>query len=78
MGLSILKTKLRKAMLDIPAENVAVQSIPSDADVVVTNVHLKDSVQEKVGSGVLVIPMDNFLDNQEYDKIIKMLKEAGA
>ena len=78
MGLSILKTKLRKAMIDVTAENVAIQSIPSDADVVVTNVHLKDSVQEKVGPDVLVLPLENFLDNKEYDNIIAALKEAGA
>lgn len=78
MGLSILKTKLRKAMIDVSVSNVSVRDIPADVDAVITHVNLKDQVQGLVGDGVLVMGIENFLDNSEYDNIIKQLKAAGA
>ena len=78
MGLSILKTKLRKAMIDVEVSNVSVRDIPSDVDAVITHANLKEQVQGLVGPDVLVLSIENFLDNNQYDNIVKELKAAGA
>jgi PTS system mannitol-specific IIC component len=76
MGVSILKTKMRKAMLDMEVVNVSVDNIPHDADVVITNAVLEERVREKAPNGADVLTIKNFLDNNEYDRIVTYLKKA--
>lgn len=76
MGVSILKTKMRKAMLDMDVANVSVDNIPHDADVVITNAVLEERVREKAPNGANVLTIKNFLDNNEYDRIVTYLKKA--
>ena len=75
MGLSILKTKCRKAMLDLEINNVSVDHIPQDADVIITNKILEERVRGKLTNDPLVLTIENFLDNNEYDRIIAIIKQ---
>ena len=75
MGLSILKTKCRKAMLDIDIDNASVDNIPSDADMIITNKALEERVKEALTNSPIVLTIENFLDNQEYDRIIATIKQ---
>ncbi len=82
MGVSKMKTKLNKAMLDVTIEHSAVKDIPATADAVMTSVSLADRVRATLdGMGrtdVPIFPLTNLLDDAEYDQVIKALKEAGT
>lgn len=76
MGASILKTKMRKAMLDMEVANVSIDNIPSDADIIVTNAVLEGRAREKSPNpDINILTIKNFLDNSEYDRIVAYLKE---
>ncbi|MFM1651573.1 PTS transporter subunit EIIC [Brevibacillus sp. B_LB10_24] len=77
MGVSILKTKARKAMLDIEISNVSVDHIPDDADLIITNAILEERARAKApNSKVPILTIKNFLDSNEYEKIIHILKNT--
>lgn len=85
MGVSMMKSKLSKAMLDIPIEHVAVKDIPMSADMIITSKSLEERVKStinKYDKDIPVFGMMNLLNNAEYDQIIKHLKaynhEASA
>jgi len=76
MGLSILRTKAKKAMLDLEINNCSIDHIPSDADVVITNAVLEDRVRAKLNDpSVPIFVMKNFLNNDEYDRILETIKK---
>lgn len=78
MGVSILQTKLRKAMLNMNVVHVSVNDIPEDADLIITNKVLegraKQAIKEK---DIPILTISNFLDGNEYDVIVKYLKNVG-
>ena len=76
MGVSILRTRLQKAGLYPEIEHVAVAEIPkdADADVVVTNSNLVERAKNTTGGAVPIIPITNFMDQKEYDSIVKHIK----
>ena len=77
MGTSILKMKAKKAMLDIDISHVSVNNIPEDAELIVTNTILKDRARENApNKDVPLLTIENFLDSNEYDKIIDYLKKS--
>ncbi|MBS4206618.1 PTS mannitol transporter subunit IICB [Bacillus sp. FJAT-50079] len=76
MGASILKTKARKAMLNIDIKNVSVDHIPNDVDVIITNAILEDRVRSIIkNKDIPLFTIENFLDNSEYDRIVEKLKK---
>lgn len=79
MGVSMLKTKLQKAMLPVELVHTPINEIPEDIDLIITNVNLaqrvKDTVKQKYNKEVPILSMKNFLDQKRYDEIIKYLKE---
>lgn len=75
MGVSILKTRLQKAGLTPEVSHVAVASIPSDADVVVTNVNLAERAKEVTGGKIPIITLENFMDQKEYDRIVVTIQQ---
>ncbi|CAM3249683.1 PTS mannitol transporter subunit IICBA [Sporolactobacillus spathodeae] len=79
MGASLLKKKIKAAGLDIYVTNVAVSSIPNDAQIVVTQEGLTGRAKERAPQAYHV-SVDNFLDSSKYDALINLLltkKEAS-
>lgn len=79
MGVSILKTKMQKAMLQLELIHTPISEIPEDADLVITNVTLvqrvNDTMKTKYNKEITVLPIENFLDQKRYDEIVEYLKE---
>lgn len=78
MGVSKMKTKLRKAMLEIEVEHSAVKDIPSNADIIITSKALEERVQDtikKYNKNIPIFAMDNLLNDHDYDKIIAQIKK---
>ncbi|MCO7128093.1 PTS mannitol transporter subunit IICBA [Sporolactobacillus shoreicorticis] len=75
MGASLLRKKVKAAGLDINVTNTAVSSIPSDAQIVVTQSELTQRARDKAPSAVH-ISVDNFLSSPEYDLLINQLSKG--
>lgn len=77
MGVSKMKTKLRKAMLDIEVEHSAIKDLPETADIIVTTSALEARVKDtikKYNKKIPVFAMSNLLNDKDYDKIINKIK----
>jgi PTS system mannitol-specific IIC component len=73
MGASILRKKFKDAGLDITVINTAINEIPSDADIVVTQKTLTDRAMAKLPSAEH-ISVENFLNSSKYDELVQRLK----
>jgi PTS system mannitol-specific IIC component len=76
MGASLLKKKVKAAGLDIFVTNTAVSSIPSDAQIVVTQSELTPRARDKAPNAYHV-SVDNFLSSPEYDLLLNQLSNEG-
>lgn len=82
MGESIMKTKLAKAMLDIPVIHTAVAKIGENVDrgdVVITTRPLEERVRSELATAGIELPVfgvDNLLNGDAYDSIIGKIKRA--
>lgn len=74
MGCSILGTRLQSANLNPDISHVAVAEIPTDADVVVTNVNLAERAKMLTKGKIPIITLTNFMDQKEYDRIVEEIK----
>jgi PTS system mannitol-specific IIC component len=74
MGASILRNKVKKAGLDVTVINTAINSLPDDADVVVTHKDLTDRAIAKLPN-VKHISVENFLNSPRYDELINDLQK---
>lgn len=78
MGANILQRRLAAAGLGgVRATNAAIDSLPPDVDVVVTQATLTDRAR-KMAPGAIHVSIDNFLDPESYDRVVEMAKAAGA
>lgn len=79
MGVSILKTKMKKAMLVQELIHTAIPEIPEDVDLIITNITLVDrireTIKEKYSKEVPILPVENFLDQSRYDEIVEYIKK---
>ena len=76
MGASLLKSKIKKAMLDISVTNASLNNIPNDADLIITHKDLLERAKSIVKNpNTQFIGISNFLEAKEYDKIIDILKK---
>lgn len=75
MGASILKNKFKKAgREDIEVTNVAINEIPDDADIVVTQEALTPRAKQNAPNAEH-ISVDNFLGSPKYDELANRLAE---
>ena len=74
MGVSILRTRLQKAALYPQIDHVAVAQIPSDADVVITNINLAERAKMTTKGKIPILTLTNFMDQKEYDRIVQQLQ----
>lgn len=76
MGVSLLKNKVTKAMLDVQVKHNAVAEIDADADIVITSEPLFDrAVSSCPNKAAAVIGFDNLMNKQGYDLIIEEIKK---
>jgi PTS system mannitol-specific IIC component len=72
MGASVLRRKLSAAGSDVTVANTAINDIPPDADIVVTQKTLTDRAKQKAPNAEH-ISIDNFINSPEYDALVKRL-----
>ncbi|GAF24133.1 PTS system, mannitol-specific IIB component [Bacillus sp. JCM 19047] len=74
MGASLLKNKFKKANIEgIHISNTAINSIPSDADIVITHKDLTERAKQKQPNAEH-ISVENFMNSPKYDELIERLK----
>lgn len=76
MGASILRKKFKDANIDVEVTNTAINDIPEDADIVVTQKTLTDRAKAKAPHAEH-ISVDNFLNSPKYDELTKRLSEQN-
>lgn len=76
MGASILRKKFKDANIDIEVTNFAINDIPADADIVVTQATLTERAKAKAPEAEH-ISVDNFLNSPKYDELTKRLSEQN-
>lgn len=75
MGASILRKKIKMANLNhISVLNMAINSLPQDADLVITHQNLTHRARE-YSPDAKHMSLKNFLNNDFYDNLIKKLQE---
>ncbi|WP_068675417.1 PTS mannitol transporter subunit IICB [Oceanobacillus sp. Castelsardo] len=74
MGASLLKNKFKKNEINIDVTNKAINDIPNDADIVITQKELTDRAKAKLPDAEH-ISVDNFLNSPRYDELIERLKK---
>ncbi|MEV2807272.1 PTS mannitol transporter subunit IICB [Paenibacillus larvae] len=75
MGASILKKKFKTAgITDIEVTNKAINDLPQDVDVVITQQTLTNRAKSVVPNAYHV-SVDNFLSSPKYDELVKELKK---
>ncbi|MCR8642789.1 PTS mannitol transporter subunit IICBA [Paenibacillus sp. N1-5-1-14] len=75
MGASILKKKFKEAGLQIEVTNKAINDLPHDVDVVITQKTLTDRAKSVVPSAHH-ISVDNFLSSPRYEELVNKLKNV--
>lgn len=74
MGATTLKKRLNQAGLDMPVKHYAIEDIPSEATIVVTQTTLAERASAKAPHAKL-FTINNFMNAGEYDKLIATLKQ---
>lgn len=75
MGASILRNKIKKAGVDVTVINIAINNIPSDADIVITHKDLTDRAKVKLPEAQH-ISVENFLSSPKYDQLVSNLQNT--
>ncbi|WP_337017895.1 PTS mannitol transporter subunit IICB [Oceanobacillus massiliensis] len=74
MGASLLKNKFKKSEINIDVTNKAINDLPGDVDIVITQKELTDRAKAKVPNAEH-ISVDNFLNSPKYDELVERLKK---
>jgi len=72
MGASLLSRKFKGAGLDIEVTNVAVNEIPQDVDIVITQKSLTDRARQ-IAPNAEHVSVENFLGSPKYDELTERL-----
>lgn len=73
MGASLLKNKFKKSDINIDVTNKAINEIPDDADIVITQKTLTNRAKAKLPTAEH-ISVENFLNSPKYDELVERLK----
>lgn len=74
MGAGMMRNKFKKAGIDLDVTNTAINQLPSDVDLVITQKVLTDRAIKKVPNAIH-ISVDNFLNSPRYEELIENLKK---
>lgn len=77
MGSAILKKKLRSSPLKIDIDYMAVDEIPSDADIIISHQRLSSTIKVQHPE-VLYFGLYSLSNAQEYDKIVEYIEEVSG
>ncbi|MBC8080763.1 MAG: PTS mannitol transporter subunit IICBA [Gorillibacterium sp.] len=72
MGASMLRKKLQQAGINVTVINKAINEIPQDADIVITQKQLTDRAKVKAPNAEH-ISIDNFMKSPAYDQLVTRL-----
>lgn len=75
MGAGMLRKKVQSAGLNIHVTNLAINSLPEDANIVITHRDLTDRAR-KHAPNAYHISLTNFLDGDMYNRLVAELKAA--
>lgn len=75
MGAGMMRNKFKKAGIDLDVTNTAINQLPSDVDLVITQKVLTDRAIKKVPNAIH-ISVDNFLNSPRYEELIENLKKV--
>ncbi|MCV5916952.1 PTS mannitol transporter subunit IICBA, partial [Escherichia coli] len=75
MGASMLRKKVQDAGLNIHVTNLAINSLPESADIVITHKDLTDRAR-KHAPNAHHISLTNFLDSEMYNQLVTKLLAA--
>lgn len=74
MGAGMMRNKFKKAGINLDVTNTAINQLPSDVDLVITQKVLTDRAIKQVPNAIH-ISVDNFLNSPRYDELIENLKK---
>lgn len=74
MGASLLRKKVKAAGLDISVENRAINNLTEDIDIVITHRDLTSRAKTVVKNPEH-LSIDNFMNGEFYDDLVKELKK---
>ena len=75
MGASVLRNKVKKAGIDVPVSNSAINNLQDEADtLIVTQVELYERAKQKAPSSDFVT-VENFMNSPRYDEIVERMKD---
>ncbi|EFH8440926.1 PTS mannitol transporter subunit IICB [Escherichia coli] len=78
MGASVLRTRAKKAMLNVTVANASVSSIPEDTDLVVTHADLLNRArQNSKNPNTQFISIRNFIEAKQYDRVLEHVQKNG-
>lgn len=78
MGASVLRDKVKKAGINIPVSNSAINNLSDDPNaLVVTQEELYDRASQKAPSATFV-QVENFMNSPRYDEIVERLSDGPA
>ncbi|OCG02228.1 PTS mannitol transporter subunit IICBA [Gilliamella sp. wkB112] len=75
MGAGVLRKKVQDANLDITVTNLAINNLPSDADIVITHKDLTERAKQ-FAPNAHHISLTNFLDSELYSQLVSELVTA--
>ncbi|MCU1407245.1 MAG: mannitol transporter subunit [Glaciihabitans sp.] len=79
MGASILKSKIRKAMLDVEVTNSKIEEIPPGVDLIVTHTKLIDRTMKQHDDGVVkFMAITSFVEAPQFDEIVELVKRVNG
>jgi PTS system mannitol-specific IIC component len=79
MGASILRSKIRKAMLDVEVTNSKIEEIPKGVDLIVTHTKLLDRTMKMHDDGqVKFMAITNFVEGPQFDEIVALVQRTGS
>lgn len=76
MGASILRNKTKNYDIDVSVTNMAIDNLPSDAEVVITHKDLTERAKTKVPNAYH-ISVDNFLNSPSYDGLLEKIEQES-
>ena len=79
MGASVLKTQIRKRMLDVSVSNSQIEAIPADADLVITHTQLVDRAKKLHDDGSKkFMTITNFIEADQYTDIVDFIAASQS
>lgn len=77
MGASVLRKKVKEAGLNIEVTNRSISNLTDDIDIVITHKDLTPRAKKTV-TQPLHLSINNFMDGEFYDELVKKLKEGDS